>query len=238
MTPIVILHGWGSSSVSFQSVKNILLNKGFTVYVLDLPGFGRVGKPDKPWSVDDYVDFVYEYVSSRYLDKFYLLGHSFGGQVAIKFAVAWPEKLSGLILYSAAGIRPEQTIKTEIFYVLAKIGNFIFSLLILRSIKNFMRKGFYYLVGTRDYYRAEGVMKQTMEKVINEDLRLLFPNIQVPTLIIWGDKDDVTPISDAEMMKEGIRGAELKIMPGAGHSWHKEQTEKFVEFILPFISKT
>jgi len=56
-------------------VKNLLTEKGFLVYCPDLPGFGRTGAPLKPWRLDDYVDFVFNFIQSEIIDKFYLFGH-------------------------------------------------------------------------------------------------------------------------------------------------------------------
>src|SRR3989344_4726315 len=128
MASVLILHGWGSSSKSFEEISRLLREKGHQVFAPDLPGFGSERTQDKPWPLDDYVNFVLNFAQAQDLNKFILLGHSFGGRIGIKFAVRYPEKLSGLILYAAAGIKPRRTFWQWVLYIFAKIGGFIFSL--------------------------------------------------------------------------------------------------------------
>lgn len=235
--PIIILHGWGSSSASFEAVKNLLSQKGFPVYTMDLPGFGKALPPREPWSVQDYAEFVYEFAEREKLGEFYILGHSFGGRIAIKFAVGHPGKLLGVILYAAAGIKPAKTFKNKLFLILTRIGKPFFSLPVLNYLKIIMTKAIYILAGTRDYYQAKGVMKETMKKIISEDLTPLLPLVKVKTLIIWGEEDKTTPLADALIMKEKIADSELKIIKDSGHSAHKEKPEEFVDIVSSFLLK-
>lgn len=237
MTPVLILHGWGSSSKSFEEISRILSEKGCQVFAPDLPGFGSPKAPDNPWPLDEYVHFVLNFARAQDLNKFVLMGHSFGGRIGIKFAVKYPEKLSGLILYAAAGIKPKGQAKKKFFLIAAKIGNAIFSLPVLHGLKDFMKKILYRFTGSTDYYRANGVMKEVMKKVIAEDLTPLLPNIKIPTLIIWGSGDRITPLADAKLMENNIKDSELVIMDNLGHSAHKEQAEKFTEIVLSFLAK-
>lgn len=237
MKPVLILHGWGSSSRSFDIVSKLLTEKGYQIFVPDLPGFGSAQAPDKPWPVDDYVNFVFNFAKVQDLDKFVLLGHSFGGQIGVKFAFKYPEKLSGLILYAAAAVRRKPGIKEKIFLALSKIGGFIFSLPILDLFRDLTRKILYYLSGSRDYYRAQGVMKEIMQKTIQEDLSPILRDINLPTLIIWGEKDKITPLADGQIIKKSIKNSELVVISGAGHSPHKEHPQEFIGAILPFLAK-
>ncbi len=234
---VVILHGWGSRGESFLAVKEFLNSKGFPVYVFDLPGFGNAEAPGEPWGVGDYVKFVSEFLEKEKISKFYLLGHSLGGRISIKFAAEYPEKLSGLVLYAAAGIRHKPSLKNEIFLILAKFGKFIFSLPVIGSFRNIAEKGLYFLAGTRDYYRAKGIMKETMKKVLSEDLRPFLPLIKTPTLIVWGRDDKTTPITDAMIMEKEINGSHLEVVDNSGHSLHKERPEEFTNIVLSFLLK-
>jgi len=235
--PILILHGWGSSSKSFEEISRFLREKGHQVFTPDLPGFGNERTPDKPWPIDDYVNFVFNFVQAQDVNKFILLGHSFGGRIGIKFAARYPEKLSGLILYAAAGIKPRRTVWHDFLFVLAKIGGFVFSLPLLSNISGVARKALYFLSGSHDYYHTKGVMRETMQNVISEDLRDILPSIAVPTLILWGSKDTITPVRDAAVMKSAIHNAEYVVLEGKGHSAHKEDAQQFAEAVLSFIGK-
>lgn len=234
MAQIVILHGWGRGAKSFNEVKKLLEEKGHEVYSFDLPGFGDEPAPKEPWTIDEYVEYVFSKIDILGLKKFYLLGHSFGGQIAVKFAVKLPETLQGLILYGAAALRPKRTLKQLFFLSAAKTGGVIFSLPLLRYGKKFMTKIIYKLSGSSDYMDASPVMKETMRLVIAEDLKYLLPQIKTPTLLIWGKKDRITPTGDAKIMEQNIKNAKLVILHGK-HALHRENPEEFASIINEFV---
>ncbi|MEA3292985.1 MAG: alpha/beta hydrolase, partial [Patescibacteria group bacterium] len=89
---ILILHGWGGSSDSWVEVIKILSNQGYKIICPDLPGFGKTQKPNYSWELGDYRNFVKKFIENLNLEKFYLLGHSFGGAIAVKFSSIFPEK--------------------------------------------------------------------------------------------------------------------------------------------------
>lgn len=231
MNTVLILHGWGSCAKNWSRVKDILENQGLKVYVPDLPGFGENPAPSQPWTIDDYVDWVRNFCEKNNLSQFFLLGHSFGGSVAIKFSLKYPEKIKKMFLVASAGIR-RKTIKKEIF---KKIANFLkkFSFLPLYSL---LRKIFYkVIIRKSDYLYTQDTMKETYLRVINEDLSNHLSQISVKTIIIWGQKDKTTPLKDAYLMKEKIPGANLEIIPNIKHNPQTEAPEILAEKIIQFI---
>jgi len=233
-TPLLILHGWGSNSGRWQRVTDLLRKQEIEALVLDLPGFGIVSSPKRPWTRDDYINWIFQKAKERNWEKFNLLGHSFGGGLSVKIAVAFPEKVEKLILCAPAIIRRKR-LKTYLFYQLAHIGKKIFSLPGLKKLEPYAQRLIYKLAGSRDYYVADGVMKETMKKLGDENLEDLLAKIKAPTLIIWGKKDDVLPLRDAQELKEKIEGAELKIISEAKHSPHREAPEELAEIISQFV---
>src|SRR3989344_6539986 len=227
--PILILHGWGSYAKRWDNVKELLEVKGYKVFVPDLPGFGQSPIPAKIWNLDNYADWVKDFAEKNNLGRFFLLGHSFGGSIGIKFAVKYPGKLIGLILVSAGRISKRKSIKNIFFLVMAKIGKLFFRQRIFKRI-------IYKLAGSRDYLLARGgVMRETMKKVISEDLKPYLPKINVKTLIIWGDKDEVTPVADAYLIKKEIKNSVLGVIPNVGHRIRLEAPEILVEKVKEFI---
>lgn len=233
--PLLILHGWGGSSDSWIRVQEILANKGYKVICPDFPGFGKSKTPISPWNVDNYVDWLKDFINLLNLENFFLLAHSFGGRVAIRFATLYPEKIKSLILCASAGIKPKPRPHQKIFRVLAKIGNALFSRKPFIRFQNGARNYFYMLLRQRDYLRADGTMKKTIKKVLGEDLLSDLPKIKTKTLIIWGQDDKMVPLKYAYIFKEKIKNSELEILPKIGHSPHLEVPEKLSEIITHFL---
>jgi len=237
--PILILHGWGSNSLRWQKVRELLEEEGIEVLILDLPGFDITPFPDRPWSRDDYIKWIFQKVKERNWPKFNLLGHSFGGGLAVKIATnpTLFKKGGGVekLILVAPAIIKRKSIKTYLFYLIASFGKKIFSLPGLKIFYPLAEKLIYKLAGARDYYVAEGVMKETMKGLGEEDLEALLEKVKTPTLILWGKKDDVLPLKDAYYLKEKIGGSQLKIIPGAGHSPHRETPAELAEIIIDFF---
>ncbi len=233
--PLLILHGWGSNSERWQRVKDLLGEKGIEVLVLDLPGFGITFSPPKPWGRDDYLNWILQKVKEKKWQKFNLLGHSFGGGLAVKITTKFPEKVERLILCAPAIIK-RKSIKTYLFYWLAYFGKKILSLPKLTFLQPYAQKLIYKLAGVKDYYVADGTMKETMKKIgKEEDLEMILEKIKVPTLILWGKKDDVLPLKDAYRIKEKIKRSQLRILPGVRHSPHREAPEELSKILVSFL---
>lgn len=232
---ILFLHGWGGSSKSFFNLQE-LLSKRYNTISLDLPGFGKSDIPHSAWRVEDYVNFTLAFLRKFEIKKCWLIGHSFGGRVAIVLAAKHPEKFSGLVLISAAGIKHGRSTRGEILRLLASWGNYATSLPFLRTLKEHTRYVFYKIIRRQDYYLAKGVMKDTMKQVIEEDLTPYLSRIKTKTLIIWGDKDTITPIHDAFVMKRKINDATLEIIKNGSHylprKYYKELFDHIKRFIL------
>ncbi|MDP2950890.1 MAG: alpha/beta hydrolase, partial [bacterium] len=209
---LIILHGWKSSSEKWQEVKQALeaTEQGIEVFALDLPGFKPENKLTKPWALDDYVEWLATETRSReHRDRVSLLGHSFGGRVAIKFALKYPELLQGLILVSSAGLK-DKSLRTRILNSVAELTQKI-------KLKQcpcfgFFRSFFYKVILKRtDYLKTDDdlALKETMKLALKEDLLPLLNKIESKTLLIWGDKDELTPLNQGKIMQEKIPQSEL-----------------------------
>lgn len=233
---ILILHGWGGSSDSWVKVQEILAGQGFKVIVPDFPGFGKSVPPPIPWGVSDYASFLRDFAEQLEIQDFCLLGHSFGGRVAVKFITLHPERVKSLILCDSAGIKPKPGFKTLIIFWLARIGNSLFTPKHLQRFKDSIKNLFYIFLRNRDYAKVEGVMKETIKKVLEEDLISDLSKIKRKTLIVWGSADKMVPVKYARIFKEKIEDSELEILPKIGHSPHLEVPERLAESIIKFIT--
>lgn len=232
---VLVLHGWNGSSGSWINVSKILSEEGFKVICPDFPGFGKSKTPLKPWNVSDYTNWLLDFINFLNLEKFFIVAHSFGGRVAIKFTIQCSEKVKSLILCDSAGIKPKMELKTKIIFWSAKIGNAVFTSKPLVRFKDGIQNLFYLFLRHKDYVKAEGTMKETIKLVIQEDLLPLLSQIKTKTLIIWGGKDKLVPVKYAHIFKKNIENSELKILPKLGHSPNLEAPEKLSKVILSFL---
>jgi pimeloyl-ACP methyl ester carboxylesterase len=232
--PLVILHGWGGSSDSWLKIIKEL-EKDFKIICPDLPGFGKSETPKIPWNLKDYVKWVKEFTGNLNLEKFFLIGHSFGGRIAIKFSIAFPEKVQKLILCNSAGIKQNKNLKEKIIFLLALLGNAILSPKIFQRFKDKARNLFYRFLRNLDYAKANETMKETMKKIIQEDLLPDLSFLNVKTLIVWGERDNVLPLDHAFIFKSKIPDSEIKIFPEVFHSPHLENPEKLIQAIIQFF---
>ena len=168
-----------------------------------------------------------------------LIGHSFGGMIAIKYAVKYPEKIDKLILTGAAGIKHKLTVKQKILFVLVKAGKTLFSLPVINNFKKPVFKLFSKIARSRkkDYYSASPRMKEIMKNILAEDLTSCLDKIKSPTLLVWGREDKTTPLADGEIMKEKIKDSKLIIIDNANHSLPYQKAEEFAKIVEEFIKK-
>ncbi len=227
-TPFLILHGWGSNSERWQEVAELLSKSGFKVIIPDLPGFGKSDALVIPWNTNKYVSFAEEFTRVLNLRDFYLLGHSFGGALASKIAVKHPQEVKKLFLVSAACVRKKTAQKS----FSAKISKII-KIFYFLPFYGFFRKVVYkFIIRKSDYVYVEGIMKQTYLNVVAEDLTFHLSFIKVPTVIIWGEKDDSTLIEEARLINERIKNSKLIILPDAGHDLNRKQPAILAEKVL------
>ena len=234
--PIIILHGWGISGEKYGKVVQLFKKEGYDVFSPDLPGFGNELLSKNAMSVDDYAGFTFEFLKKHKLKRVYLIGHSFGGRVAIKFSVKYPQMVKGLILTGAPGIKHKLRLHKRIIMYVAVIFGELFKFRPFLSVKDFIRKGLYFMIGEWDYYKA-GDLRETFKKTIAEDLKQYLPALSMPTLLLWGENDRVIPLSDGKKIQKLIPKSTLVTIENAGHKVPYEQPEKFFHETKRFIEK-
>lgn len=221
---VVILQGWGTEMSLYDSMA-ASVSSDYRVVQFDFPGFGGSDEPREPWAVDDYADFFLRLMDKLKINKATLIGHSYGGRVIIKLASRknLPFDIERIVLVDSAGILPVKTPKQ-----LRKIRRY-------KRLKKFYSNPLIYKIfhkqidawrdkqGSADYRNASPMMKQCMVKAVNEDLTDLLPLIKQDTLLVWGENDTATPISDGRLMEKSIPNAGLAVISNAGHFCFVEQ---------------
>jgi len=229
--PVVLLHGWGASSATMALVHDDLA-RGYDVTAIDLPGHGRSGLPPESWGTEDYTSCVLEVMDRLRIERPHILGHSFGGRIALDLAAHHPQRVDKLVLVSSAGLPPPRSIGYHVRTGLARVARGLAKYGGTRG--QAVRDRVYSKVASPDYAQA-GPMRATFVKVVNEDLAPLLPSVQAPTLLVWGSGDTETPIGVARRMSRLIPAASLAVIDGAGHYPFLDQFGKFRLIVARFL---
>lgn len=201
--PIIFLHGWLTDLESMRPL-TINLVKKFKVYLVDVVGFGKSDLPEEPLNSQDFAEFLKEFMEKLKIENPVLIGHSNGGRIIINAVGKKLVKAKKIVLIDSAGIKPHHTTSYYIKVGVYKIGKLFLNLLPntkgVKEFKERLRNN----IGSSDYKASPTVLKETMKIILREDVKDILPNINVPTLLIWGSLDTATPISDAKTMEKLI----------------------------------
>ncbi len=218
---LLILHGWSQSSLHWQIILDNLPST-VTGIALDLPAFGSTQPlPGNP-GVPEYSDFVKNFIKKQKLKNVVLLGHSFGGQIAVDFSLRYPKLISHLILVSPACIRDQKPnqksqiakkLKPFINALSPKIYDYIFS-----------------LIASKNYLNSTPIQRVVLNKILYQDYSKKLQDITVDTAIIWGDKD-VTIENKSKFLAETIPHSHLYVIYGANHSAQISAPQKFISLL-------
>lgn len=212
--PMILMHGWGCDCTTLNLFERVGI-ENHTVYNLDMPGFGKSQEPPTPWGVEEYTQMLEKFVKECGINDPVVLGHSFGGRVAILFASR--NDVKRLILVDAAGVRPRRSLKYYLKVYSYKFAKWLYPTILGRERAAEIIDSMRSRRGSYDYNNCSPMMRKVMVKVVNKDLRHVMPHIKAPTQLIWGENDTATPMRDARIMMKLIPNAGLISFPGAGH---------------------
>jgi pimeloyl-ACP methyl ester carboxylesterase len=202
---VLAFHGWGRRGSDFTSSL-----QGFSGIAPDLPGFGASPVPDEAIGADAYADIVV-----GILDSFdrppVLVGHSFGGRVAVCLAAKYPERVGPLVLTGVPLIRVGAGRRPAAGYRLVRRLNRM-GLISDERLEREKRSR-----GSADYQSARGVMRDILVKVVNESYEDQLARLAAPVHLLWGADDEEVPVSVATSAEALIRDASLEVLPGVGH---------------------
>ncbi len=251
-TEVLLVHGLGGFAENWMF--NIeALAKHFQVYVLDMVGFGKSDKPKTSYIIDDFVQFINEFMEKKKIEKTNLIGHSLGGGIILQFALKFPKKVNKLIIVSSAGLGKE----VSIIFKMASLP--IIGELVTRPSRKgtakFYKEVVYDKTILTDDLIEEGYQMSSLpgaqrsflktnrafinffgckSKVINP-IKINLHKIVVPTLIIWGRQDQILPVSHASTAEKSIPNATLQIFEKCGHIPMIECIEDFNSMVVKFL---
>ena len=265
-SPLLMLHGWGSSSRVMLPLAHSISDIR-TCFVPDLPGFGATPPPEAPWGIDDYTDLVRGFVHEVIGGPTDVLAHSFGGRITLKWAsrngsatliasgadprqegrpdeglhggAPAPELLK-IIITGGAGMKPRRSFSYYRRRTTAMVLKTPFVLLpatLKAKAQNWLRStSIWKSLGSADYQKLDGVMRETFVKTVSEHLEHCLPDISHEVLLLWGREDEATPWYQAERMERGLRNGALVGIERAGHYAFLDQPDRFQRIVRAFLT--
>ena len=232
---VVFLHGWGGDRYSLKPLWT-KLSEDYRALSLDLPGFGSSQTPPQDWTVSDFSNHVSTFLEKvGVADSYVLVGHSFGGRVILRGVGGGQLKPTKIILIDAAGVADRQR-RNVGYAVLAKAGKGLLSLPGLKGLQVAARRKLYKSIGSTDYLEA-GSMQKVFTNTISEDLSAQAVRVSTPTLLIWGENDTETPLSEGKKLAKLISGSKLEVLPGLGHFPFDEDASAVLALVERFLEE-
>lgn len=222
---IVLLHGWGQNIEMMDPIGK-RLDKDFYITNIDLPGHGKSEEPTKEYNIYDYYEVVKELLNKLDIKNPILIGHSFGGRIAIIYAAK--EKVDKLVLLASPFKKSnkDKSLKVRVLKFLNKVP-------VLNKLAPYMKKK----IGSRDYKNASSMMRKILVNTVNEDLEKYLKDIRIPTLLIWGTNDREASIEDAKYAEDIMENAGLVVYEGATHYAYLERIDQTIRVLNSFLKE-
>lgn len=237
--PLVVLHGWGANADVMLQLSEKLSDLR-TCYILDLPGFGESDDPPTGWAIEDYANCVVNFMREKSLEKADLLVHSFGARIMLKMLGEKMIEINSVLVTGGAGLKPKRSLNFYLKKYTAKTLKFPFQLLpgkLEEKGLSWLRSTDYWKkLGSGDYQKLQGVMRETFVKSVTEYLDHYMPKISNEILLLWGENDESTPLDQAKRMEKGFSNAALVTIPEAGHYAFLDQPGQFYAIARAFFN--
>jgi pimeloyl-ACP methyl ester carboxylesterase len=234
-TPLLLVHGLGARGEDWRAMIPVLAAKGFHVYAPDLIGYGRSPKPDANYSIAMEEAAVVHFMDAVHLSRADVGGWSMGGWIAMKLALDHPELVDRLVVYDSAGIYFPPAFGPELFVPTDAGG--VRKLMTTLSPKPPDIPDFVTKAVLRKFADDGWVIQRSMASMESGhdllDFRLR--NLERPTLIVWGGKDELIPLPVGEKMHELISQSALRVVEGCGHMAPLECAKPVVESTVEFL---
>lgn len=221
---LVFLHGWGQNIEMMMPVAKPFMQSE-NVLILDLPGFGKSGEPKTVWSLSDYASMVQALLDKLELKNPIVIGHSFGGKVALFYASMYKTEKLVLLASPYKVAISKVSFKVKILKKLAKLP-------FLKKLAEKLKKN----MGSTDYKNASPKMRSILVKHINTDATEICKQVKCPTLLIWGTKDTAVPLGDAYEMNKLISNSAVIEYPEKTHYAYLEDVNRTISILKSFIS--
>jgi pimeloyl-ACP methyl ester carboxylesterase len=251
--PIVLVHGFGASSFSWRDNLNPIAATGFTVYAPDMRGFGLSDKGwDKSMSQDAQADRLKAFMDAQGIDRAVLAGNSMGGGIVTNFALRYPDRVRGLVLVDPAiygGMNSGLASTLVSLPGIQRWGQHLVRFILANDDRNASTiqsawfdpakvmpdalSGYRRALQTPDW--DMGLLALIRDGMSN-NLGSRLKELNMPTLIVWGEHDSWISPTNAPKLNQDITGSKLEIIKNAGHVPHEEQPAKFNQLLIEFTN--
>ncbi|NTW41441.1 MAG: alpha/beta hydrolase, partial [Cellulomonadaceae bacterium] len=201
---VIALHGWGRSGADFARVLD-----GTDALAIHLQGFGTTPPPPTAWGSVEYADHLAAALVGT--GPYLVVGHSFGGRVAVRLAANHPELVTALVLTGVPLVRATPAPKPSV--LLRVVKRLRAAHLLPASVVEKVRRSH----GSADYRAAHGVMRDVLVRLVAEDYRDDLARITVPVHMVWGADDDAAPLAGARLAADLLHDVRLEVVPQSGH---------------------
>ena len=219
---LVLLHGWGQNIQMMKMIGEKYPKND--VVIIDFPGHGKSEEPKEVWTLDDFTNMVHELLKTLKIKNPILIGHSFGGKIALIYASKYETKK--LILFGSPF-----KVKKNPNSLKVKILKKIKSLPGMEKLSQIAKKH----MGSEDYRKASPIMRDILVRHVNTDITEKVKKIKCPTIIIWGDNDNAVPIEDAYELSSYIKDSAVIKYEGCTHYAYLERLGQTINIIDSFI---
>ena len=252
--PVILLHGFASSSFTWLHIAEAL-SKNYTVFALDLKGFGLSDKPaDTRYSPRDQADIVRRLILEQDMKDITIIGHSFGGAVALstyKSLLEEKRRVKKMVLIDTFIQNPVLSLRMKIatLPLVSCLGirllpaNLCASIILRGSyldsskITDQMLHAYTHYIGLPGASHAMAETARALFYKTPDDLHEIATQVEIPVLLIWGDKDPVFPLINGEVLAKGMRKAQLSVIPECGHTPQEEKPAETLKMIMDFLTK-
>ncbi|MFQ5737712.1 MAG: alpha/beta fold hydrolase [Acidobacteriota bacterium] len=243
---LVLIHGMFGDYLDWEPVLQPLARRQ-RVIAIDLPGFGASDKPNREYTGEFFVDSLHGLLQELGVQRATLVGNSFGGQIALLYALRYPGEVERLILVDSGGFRPfteeEKALTRQRFGEAAiaaltpEINEMLFAPLFTAPTEIRQR----YLqkqnakLARADYLAYAHAVASSIQLSVSTFLLDRLPEIECPTLLLWGEKDQAVPLELARQALEKLPRARLTVVPGCGHVLQLDCPEDFLQAVEGFL---
>jgi pimeloyl-ACP methyl ester carboxylesterase len=246
--PLLMIHGFLESHRCWEPILEVL-RAHFSLVMLDLPGHGESDRPSQySYTVDAFAHTIAGLMDALGLSHVTMMGHSFGGTLAMAMAAWYPERVERVVAVDPA-IYPLRFPLEGRLALLPFVGEILFKRLYSqRDLRRYFRRDVYldprlpteesvqYYWERMNQPGGREAIYRTLQTLAHlETMESLLHRVVSPTLLVWGAQDRMVPLSDGHRLEQAIKKSKLIAIPGSGHAPQEERPEEFCAAVLPFL---